>query len=51
MKTIGILNQKGGCGKSTICANIATEASADGKRVLMIDGDVQASTMAWRAIR
>ncbi len=38
MNVIGILNQKGDCGKSTITANIAVEASADGKRVFMIDG-------------
>lgn len=34
---------KGGTGKTTIAANIATALSARGHRVLMIDGDPQAS--------
>ncbi len=51
MKTIGILNQKGGYGKPTITANLAAEACGDGKRVLMIDGDQQGSTMSLHAIQ
>lgn len=34
---------KGGTGKTTIAANIATALSARGHRILMIDGDPQAS--------
>ena len=34
-------NNKGGSGKSTSCANLGYELSAAGKRVLLIDGDMQ----------
>lgn len=51
MKIIALINQKGGVGKSTIACNIAVEASLDNKKVLLIDADVQGSTMAFRALR
>ena len=34
-------NNKGGSGKSTSCANLGYELSAAGKKVLLIDGDMQ----------
>ena len=34
-------NNKGGSGKSTSCANLGYELSAEGKKVLLIDGDMQ----------
>ena len=34
-------NNKGGSGKSTSCANLGYELSAAGRRVLLIDGDMQ----------
>lgn len=40
-KTICFTNNKGGSGKSTVCANLAYELSVLGKRVLMVDGDMQ----------
>ena len=40
-KTICFTNNKGGSGKSTTCANLAFELAAAGKKVLMIDGDMQ----------
>ena len=47
MKNVGgthvicFTNNKGGSGKSTSCANLGYELSAAGKRVLLIDGDMQ----------
>lgn len=40
-KTICFTNNKGGSGKSTSCANLAYELSLAGKKVLLIDGDMQ----------
>ncbi len=39
--TICFTNNKGGSGKSTACANLAYELSQAGKKVLMVDGDMQ----------
>jgi chromosome partitioning protein len=43
MKTISIINYKGGVGKTTISANLAAELAYRGKRILAIDLDPQAS--------
>lgn len=40
-KVIAFANNKGGSGKTTTCSNIACAMAMDGKRVLMIDGDMQ----------
>ena len=40
-KTMCFTNNKGGSGKSTACANLAYELSCAGKKVLMVDGDMQ----------
>ncbi|MDO4608158.1 MAG: AAA family ATPase [Clostridia bacterium] len=39
--TICFANNKGGSGKSTTCCNIGYELAKSGKRVLLIDGDMQ----------
>lgn len=37
---IAVISGKGGTGKTTVCAGVATCLAADGKRVLCIDGDI-----------
>lgn len=43
MKTISVMNYKGGVGKTTISANIAAELAFNNKKVLAIDLDPQAN--------
>ena len=41
MKVVSIINYKGGVGKTTITANLASEMARREKRVLVIDLDPQ----------
>lgn len=41
MRTIAVMNQKGGCGKTTTTVNLAGALAADGYRALLIDLDAQ----------
>lgn len=45
-KVIAITNQKGGCGKTTSCVNLAVALVKAGKKVLVIDADPQGSCTA-----
>ena len=40
-KILCFANNKGGSGKSTACANLGYELAAMGRRVLLVDGDMQ----------
>lgn len=51
MRSIMVLNSKGGSGKSTIATNIASHYAAQGKKVLLVDCDPQASSLEWLAAR
>ena len=42
-KVLVVTNRKGGCGKSTTCANLGIGLARQGKRVLVIDADSQHS--------
>lgn len=45
---IAVANQKGGCGKTTICVNLAAGLAYADYRVLVIDADPQSSALRWR---
>ena len=49
MYVIGVLNSKGGCGKSTLCANLARAFQLDGYETLIVDTDEQGSIRDWRS--
>jgi len=51
MRTILILNPKGGCGKSTLATNIAGYFALQGKRVALADCDPQGSSRDWLKVR
>ena len=49
-KIISVLNQKGGCGKTTIAINIANSFKNKGYNVLLVDSDPQGSARDWNAL-
>ena len=51
MRSIMVLNSKGGSGKSTIATNLASYYASQGKKTVLIDCDPQKSSMDWLEAR
>jgi len=51
MRTIMLMNAKGGCGKTTLATNLATWYADDGKQVALADYDPQRSSLDWLEAR
>lgn len=51
MKTIAIISQKGGSGKTTLALNLAVAAHLDGQQAIIADLDEQASAVMWHEAR
>ena len=51
MKTIAVISQKGGAGKTTIALNLAVAAVRSGHECAVIDIDPQASAKCWHDLR
>ncbi len=49
MRTIAVVNRKGGSGKTTTAVSVAAALAERGQQVLLIDLDPQASASAWLA--
>ena len=47
MKIIAVLNQKGGCGKTTISINLTHSLQNAGYKALLVDSDPQGSARDW----
>jgi len=50
MRTIAVVNQKGGCGKTTVSINLASALAGLGKKVLLVDMDPQSHCAVGLAV-
>ena len=48
-KIITLVNQKGGCGKTTVCMQLAGALGREGCKVLVVDADTQGTASRWAA--
>ena len=51
MRTIMLMNAKGGCGKTTLATNLATWYADEGAQVALVDLDPQGSSLDWLEAR
>ena len=50
MRTVAIINQKGGCGKTTVSINLASALASKGYRTLLVDMDPQSHCAVGLAV-
>jgi chromosome partitioning protein len=50
MRTIAVINQKGGCGKTTVSINLAAALASKGSRTLLVDMDPQSHCAVGLAV-
>ena len=50
MRTIAVVNQKGGCGKTTVSINLASALAENGNKVLLVDMDPQSHCAVGLAV-
>jgi len=50
MRTVAIVNQKGGCGKTTVSINLASALAEAGQKVLLVDMDSQSHCAVGLAV-
>ena len=50
MRTIAVVNQKGGCGKTTVSINLASALADLGQKVLLVDMDPQSHCAVGLAV-
>jgi chromosome partitioning protein len=51
MRTIAIVSQKGGAGKTTLAIHLAAAATGAGRSALVLDADPQATASHWATWR
>jgi chromosome partitioning protein len=51
VRTVLVVNPKGGCGKTTVATNLSGGLAAHGGKVLLLDLDRQQSAMTWLSMR